>query len=989
MDSVHARFPCRFLMGYTETVCMDCGFIQRECQCHVFNTLGDPVDGEDITEVVCKINEWKSTGTQTDISGKAGDPKAPKVVVNLPSGFKLNTSSEGQFMPQPQMVPQIPGSFPIIPTTLMQRPSVYNIPTMVPYSTSFNPLHQMPNTGFLGATTGTQLGPVISRPPTSVITITPTVSQMMPSNVSQDTSAGTNIKMGSNVLYVPPDVLAKSSDNQEQVGEKSDTSNTRDGLFKLDPKTGMFMSDEYSLNPKTGRVMKRLDIDTARDGSDSPPSNDLSENQPKKVQRRVLIKGSKTFIEDDEELNEEILVKRKKKKKHKNRTVKEILENKGKKQNRESSSIEKERVEGEKVSTEDNNNDKSVVTDKENDEMDKQQITGDKEVDHTNENKFDTGEENREEGTHEGNKKENVDNTSKERNESCKKEEKKGGIEDSVDKEEKGIDQIEIHAEDKSEKISEAKRTDSTIYIGPDRDTNGEEESEDSSGDSESSSEGDGETDSAEGEETKDDNEEDDVQMFDGVRYRVITPKPQVKLNTEPAQLKVKMPFAEKVESNAPLIIRPGQKYVIRDTEKPGTPGSILSKCNFSYAPSPVTGAPILQHTKKAKLAQSVDTSLDKPNASGSGKDKAGFSIFANDSKNTGKGYAKFEFAQTGEKMLRCIIYTCGQVFDTEQFAGIHQNLHQHASPKELRCKLCNFKGHVMRWYDMLRHLKETHGSVLKPKILPPKPKKKNDDKKPENDKKSDNEKEPENTKGKEENQENMSQKTDEKKMDKDKDETEDVKSISQKLGDEEQVKDSSENSSNVKSISGVTESPVKSETGANIDGASQKSPCLAITEADKSRENDSITNSTDEKAEATILKSDGLSALADVCDQLEHMDTSSSSKEGIEETSKNETTTNLSNGAEAVEDIKEIESKDISAVQTKSDAIVNEEIKNSSSESDKDITNDGKTLEKSDSPKKSDETECRTETAKGKKDDFNTEDKPQGKFSIYHYDTC
>ena len=77
---------------------MDCGFIQRECQCNIFNTLGDAVDGEDITEVVCKINEWKSTGTQTDVSGKATDSSAPKVVLNLSSGFKLSTSSSGQII---------------------------------------------------------------------------------------------------------------------------------------------------------------------------------------------------------------------------------------------------------------------------------------------------------------------------------------------------------------------------------------------------------------------------------------------------------------------------------------------------------------------------------------------------------------------------------------------------------------------------------------------------------------------------------------------------------------------------------------------------------------------------------------------------------------------------------------------------------------------------------------------------------------------------
>ena len=199
----------RFLMGYTETVCMDCGFIQRECQCNIFNTLGDAVDGEDITEVVCKINEWKSTGTQTDVSGKATDSSAPKVVLNLSSGFKLSTSSSGQIitssygkpetvLPQPQISSIVSGSLPsIVPSTLMPGTPMYNIPSVVPLSTSFNPLQQMTNMplGFLGAAPGTSLGSVVSGPPSSIINVAPSVSQVVSNraSASQDSSTGTNI----------------------------------------------------------------------------------------------------------------------------------------------------------------------------------------------------------------------------------------------------------------------------------------------------------------------------------------------------------------------------------------------------------------------------------------------------------------------------------------------------------------------------------------------------------------------------------------------------------------------------------------------------------------------------------------------------------------------------------------------------------------------------------------------------------------------------
>ncbi len=74
-----------------------------------------------------------------------------------------------------------------------------------------------------------------------------------------------------------------------------------------------------------------------------------------------------------------------------------------------------------------------------------------------------------------------------------------------------------------------------------------------------------------------------------------------------------------------------------------------------------------------------------------------------------GKGYAEFEFVPTGECMLRCVLFGCGQCFDTEEYAKKHVMTHD-LSGKGLTCYLCDkFKTPLLRWYHMVRHLQSAH----------------------------------------------------------------------------------------------------------------------------------------------------------------------------------------------------------------------------------------------------------------------------------------
>ena len=792
-------------MDYTETVCMDCGFIQRECQCHVFSSLNDEAGGsEDITEVICKASEWKSTGTQTDPSNTTVDPNPTKVIVPLPSSFKLKTS-DGQVVGTAAgsgTGSVVSGAMPsIVPHTLIQGPPVYTIPTVTSFPTSFNPLQQMSNMScnFLGGATGAPVGSISSAAAPSILPMAP---QTMHS--SHDPVSGSSFKMGNNLVYIPPDVL--NNENPAYSSEKQDTGK-RKNLFRLDPETGLFISDDFSLDPKTGKVTKNAGAKKEVQGC-----GDTSSSKRRSKKKRQILSGTNQGFATEDRSDGHVSKGRKKKKR---KTVKVLLEKEGKEE--ASSGAKKETGDSpEKIENEATS--EAVLKDSENSEMETQQSreeVGDNSV------KKDIEVEKNVAGIE--NEKRNI---GKEQEDSRSNVNTESMTVAETDR----VVQAEVDGDDKMTREVHAKK------LRPDEETNDHNEHPDCESDTDEGTDDTESSSEAEGSESESLSEE-DVRIHDSVQYKVVTPNAHSKANVKPPQLKVKMPFAGKMKP-IPIKVKLPQRAPAKSVEVSSTPGSILSKCNFSYASSPITGQPVLQQVKKKlKQLNTSDSTSGKSNATS--KEKACFSVIPHNSTDTGKGYAKFEFAQTGEKMLRCIIYTCGQVFDTEQFAEIHYNLHQHGTPKELRCKLCDFKGHVLKWYDMLRHLKETHGSVINPKILPPKRKKA--DEKQSNEEKGSIEKEDDSNKSEKENKGERSTSTETSAVVKEDDATEHSNGLQKP-------------------------SPIKEQ---------------------KDLENSSVNLSTSDVGkradETSILKSDGLSALADVCDRLEPMDTSYTSRETTE----------------------------------------------------------------------------------------------------------
>lgn len=78
------------------------------------------------------------------------------------------------------------------------------------------------------------------------------------------------------------------------------------------------------------------------------------------------------------------------------------------------------------------------------------------------------------------------------------------------------------------------------------------------------------------------------------------------------------------------------------------------------------------------------------------------------------QGFAEFEFGPTGEKMLRCILYGCGQCFDTRELAVLHEKTHC-ARGQGLECPHCDsFKVVNTRWYHLLRHMEKAHDIKIK-----------------------------------------------------------------------------------------------------------------------------------------------------------------------------------------------------------------------------------------------------------------------------------
>jgi len=83
--------------------------------------------------------------------------------------------------------------------------------------------------------------------------------------------------------------------------------------------------------------------------------------------------------------------------------------------------------------------------------------------------------------------------------------------------------------------------------------------------------------------------------------------------------------------------------------------------------------------------------------------------------------YGKFEYAPTGEHILRCLVPKCSQTFDRKLAADVHNHVHpgfEHGvEGKEgqtyLQCHQCEFQAPFYHWYDLLRHMRQKHDICL------------------------------------------------------------------------------------------------------------------------------------------------------------------------------------------------------------------------------------------------------------------------------------
>ena len=86
---------------------------------------------------------------------------------------------------------------------------------------------------------------------------------------------------------------------------------------------------------------------------------------------------------------------------------------------------------------------------------------------------------------------------------------------------------------------------------------------------------------------------------------------------------------------------------------------------------------------------------------------------------NQKKYYARFEHLPTGEKLFRCLYTNCNLCMDTRAAAKMHNRVHRQEpcsameQPRRLVCWKCNYQVPFFKWFDMLRHLKETHKQTL------------------------------------------------------------------------------------------------------------------------------------------------------------------------------------------------------------------------------------------------------------------------------------
>jgi hypothetical protein len=92
------------------------------------------------------------------------------------------------------------------------------------------------------------------------------------------------------------------------------------------------------------------------------------------------------------------------------------------------------------------------------------------------------------------------------------------------------------------------------------------------------------------------------------------------------------------------------------------------------------------------------------------------------------KVYGRFEYTPTGEHILRCLVSKCSQTFDTKMAAELHNAVHpgMGSAPDVVgaggdvltyfQCSVCDFRAPYYHWYDLLRHMSTKHGLRMQDK---------------------------------------------------------------------------------------------------------------------------------------------------------------------------------------------------------------------------------------------------------------------------------
>ncbi len=812
-------------MGYTETVCMGCGFIQRDCMCK--DKAKDDEDEAENLDDVLVTKQSKTIATQTDTTGPGVEQDGQRVVVNLPPGFKLKTA-DGQVLATGANAaagaPVMPGQSLLYPfhspqASAQWMPQIANVTSLQP-------------TPMIGNLRSIDIPPAAVPPPGTMFRTEQfkmgnsnvTIKTFRPDdkNKSKKDKEGKKAKSGtdkskgagedtitldaeSGVITIEPEKESnkdsesktgeepegkkkkkkkkkkrtvdeqleremeelraeeaadkelnfiarlkrrkkrrtEDSDNEEDDdAEKKTESNEEDNDEAETPEKG-----EKSKKKKKKAVEKKKESDASEDEDEEKDKSDAESDDSSKDKNKGEEDGDDTMeitpieikpIEDDEEmLSADEIEKRNKEAERKKKVEKRKKESEKKK-------------EAAKASKEKEDTEASAEKDVPGGSKEKDTAETSKEKDSAEPSKEkDTDEPSQDENTEEPSKDKDTDEPSIENSEEATEDKEITPANDEASQEknaepeaypsyvgEKKKDEAKKKAEAEKEKQKEAGKADKEKEADKTKKTKASEKKTDDDGsETEGASEGSSSDSSSEDSSSGESEDESPPVVPSG--------KGETANKTKaPPPMKVKLFSKMKpigTASSLKTVTIPGNvrplgtsgnplQVIIPATSK-SKPGSILAKCNYSYSSSPHTGIPIPSHPlfghdktpksliKPIKIHDPLGINLpSKPPV-----EKPAVTVI-------GKGYGKFEFAATGEQMLRCTIYTCGQVFDTERFAEVHTDLHKHGSMKDLCCKLCGYKGHVQKWYDMLRHLKQSHGSVLHPKVLPPKPKKKSEE---------------------------------------------------------------------------------------------------------------------------------------------------------------------------------------------------------------------------------------------------------------------